>query len=203
MGSEISIEEETIQLGICILHSVARVICTSCLPLLQVVRDSATALAARVLRNAAADSDQTAAGTSQPSLQPPVKSQPPPAKHVDLQMYEGLKASRDRLSKKVSDLTRSNKRMKDTVAERGAALSEAYDLIASAAATFENLSQLSQGATAGVQFGVDREGALREILKLQERLEHMQEVRINPTPTHTPLSLRLRRYVSLRRRWID
>ena len=48
---------------------------------------------------------------------------------------------------------------------------------ANAASEFENLARLSQGAAAGVQFGVDREGALSKILKLQERLEHMQEVR--------------------------
>lgn len=92
-------------------------------------------------------------------------------------MYEGLAASRKHLSKQVSELTRSNRRMKDTVAEEDDALSEAYQLISNAAAEFENLSRLSQGAAAGVQFGVDREGALSKIIKLQERLAHMQEVR--------------------------
>ena len=57
------------------------------------------------------------------------------------------------------------------------ALIEAFNCLGQALVEHDNLSKLSMGAAAGVQFGVDQEDALRKLLALQERIEFMHEVR--------------------------
>jgi len=62
------------------------------------------------------------------------------------------------------------------VAEKDDALVEAFDCLTRALSEYKNLQKLSQGASAGVQFGVSQDDALRKLLILQERIEFMHEV---------------------------
>jgi phosphopantetheine adenylyltransferase len=91
-------------------------------------------------------------------------------------MYEGLAASRNRLSKKVVSLQRRAEVLERQVAERDEALVDAFDCLTRALCEYENLVKLSQAAAAGVQFGVDQQDALQKLLALQERIEFMHEV---------------------------
>lgn len=100
----------------------------------------------------------------------------PVARTVDIRMYEALAASRNRMSRKMSELQRKNRAVQDVAHEKDVSLVKAYSCLAKSAGEFDNLSKLCAAATAGVQFGVDREQALEKLLRLQERLEVMQEV---------------------------
>ena len=92
-------------------------------------------------------------------------------------MYEGLAASRNRLSKKVMSLQRKSEALEKQVAAKDDALVDAFDCLTRALCEYENLAKLSVAAAAGVQFGVDQADALRKLLALQERIEFMHEVR--------------------------
>jgi UDP-N-acetylmuramyl tripeptide synthase len=91
-------------------------------------------------------------------------------------MYEGLAVSRNRLSKRVATLQRRADALSEQVNDKNNILVEAFDCLGRTLCEYENLGNLAQAAAAGVQFGVDREDALRKILSLQERIEFMQEV---------------------------
>ena len=91
-------------------------------------------------------------------------------------MYEGLAASRNRLSKRVVSLQKRAEALSDEVQTRDDALVDAHDCLSKALCEYENLTKLAQAAAAGVQFGVDQREALNKIVALQERLEFMHEV---------------------------
>lgn len=93
------------------------------------------------------------------------------------EVIQGLTASRNRLSRKLNELNAAGRAATEQLAAKDAALVEAFDCLSKSAVEFSNLTRLAQGAAAGVQFGVDRDQALAKILRLQERLENMIEVR--------------------------
>lgn len=97
-------------------------------------------------------------------------------RHVDIRMYEGLAASRNRLSKLLSASRLKSSRLEEIVQQKDDALVAAFDCLTRTLSEYRNLQNLSSGAAAGVQFGVSQEDALRKLLILQERIEFMHEV---------------------------
>ena len=97
-------------------------------------------------------------------------------RQVDIRMYEGLAASRNRLSKLLSENRRKTSRLEEIVQQKDDALVAAFDCLTRTLSEYRNLQNLSSGASAGVQFGVSQEDALRKLLILQERIEFMHEV---------------------------
>lgn len=91
-------------------------------------------------------------------------------------MIAALQASRNRLSVALNTTRKKTEMLEDTVAEKDDALVEAFDCLTRALSEYKNLQKLSQGAAAGVQFGVSQDDALRKLLILQERIEFMHEV---------------------------
>lgn len=97
-------------------------------------------------------------------------------RQVDIRMYEGLAASRNRLSKLLSENKRKSSRLEEIVQQKDDALVAAFDCLTRTGSEYRNLQNLSSGAAAGVQFAVSQEDALRKLLILQERIEFMHEV---------------------------
>ena len=97
-------------------------------------------------------------------------------RQVDIRMYEGLAASRNRLSKLLSENRRKSSRLEEIIQQKDDALVAAFDCLTRTLSEYRNLQNLSSGASAGVQFGVSQEDALRKLLILQERIEFMHEV---------------------------
>jgi hypothetical protein len=97
-------------------------------------------------------------------------------RQVDIRMYEGLAASRNRLSKLLSESKRKESRLEEIIQQKDDALVAAFDCLTRTLSEYRNLQNLSSGAAAGVQFGVSQEDALRKLLILQERIEFMHEV---------------------------
>lgn len=97
-------------------------------------------------------------------------------RHVDIRMYEGLAASRNRLAKHLNEVKRKTSQLEEIIQEKDDALVAAFDSLTRALSEYKNLQHLSSGAAAGIQFGVNQEDALRKILILQERIEFMHEV---------------------------
>lgn len=91
-------------------------------------------------------------------------------------MSAALQASRNRLSVALNATRKKTNMLEDIVAEKDDALVEAFDCLTRALSEYKNLQKLSQGASAGVQFGVSQDDALRKLLILQERIEFMHEV---------------------------
>lgn len=97
-------------------------------------------------------------------------------RQVDIRMYEGLSASRNRLSKLLSESKRKAGKLEEIIQQKDDALVAAFDCLTRTLSEYKNLQNLSAGAAAGVQFGVSQEDALRKLLILQERIEFMHEV---------------------------
>jgi hypothetical protein len=97
-------------------------------------------------------------------------------RNVDIRMYEGLAQSRNRLAKHLNEVKRKASTLEETIQKKDDALVAAFDCLTRTLSEYKNLQNLSSGAAAGIQFGVNQEDALRKILILQERIEFMHEV---------------------------